>query len=1010
VVNVSPPLASAAGKPSPRSGGARRDTARMASRVTSATFVGRTPELTELRGALSEAVGGRPSLAFVAGESGVGKTRMLSELERSARAAGARVLSGECVELGEGELPYAPIVAALRPLARSGDPALDSLTPAARAGLAHMLPGLGDGAGGPRPEETSSAQSRLFEGLLELFEALGREDGLLLTIEDLHWADRSTRAFLVYLASSLCRERVLVVTSYRPDELHRRHPLRPLLAELERGTNARRVELHPLTQPELAAQLTDILGTTPAPDLLGRLFDRSEGNPLFAEELLAAGLDGRGALPPTLRDALMLRIERLPAEAQELLRLLSTGRRLDHGLLAEASGMDPRALREALREAAAAHLIVADAEGRYAFRHALLREVVADDLLPGERAELHLALARALEARAEGMPDHGGAHLSAGIAHHYLASGDQPKALAASVRAAEASEAVHAYGEAAALYSRALELWHRVAEPEALAGHDHVEMLTAAAWATSREHEPGRSETLLRAALSELDQQAEPYRSAILLDRLAREQFHMARPREAAETRKRALDLLPPEPSEARATVLSGLAKELMLESRFRESVDAAENALQVAEAVGDVVARIRALDGMGFSLFGLGRAAEGETALRSALSLAREGGFLQTALTTFVNLGDALAAAGRLDEARRVADDGVSLAREHGIRPRWSILLRAELAFEAGDWAMAEAELPPPGRPAMGTTYVNECLRWVELALGRGDHERARQLLDQADDIASDSREPQWIGPLGSLRAELERRSGDLEAARAAIDDALDRLEFCSEDVQRMARVSATGVRVEADAAVRARDLGEDPRGAIANAQMLLARVEACAEGDRPVEAAFLASARAELARAEDRDDPELWAAATAAWEGLGRPYRAAQARRRRAEAQLAAGERETAAATALEALQEANRIGAAWLASEIEGFALRARLRLEREPEESAAEPAADEDPFGLTPRERQVLALLADGRTNREIGQVLYMAEKTASVHVSRILSKLDVRSRTEAAALAHRVGLV
>jgi DNA-binding CsgD family transcriptional regulator len=1012
--SVSPVRATAARR-SPRGGGGvgiRRDTSAVASRVSSTTFVGRHPELAELEAGLADAREGKASIAFVAGESGVGKTRLLSELERAARESGMRVLSGECIELGEGELPYAPIVAALRPLARSGDPALDALTPAARAGLAHMLPGLGDPKGTERPEESSTAQARLFEGLLELLEQLGREGGLLLTIEDLHWADRSTRSFLVYLASALCRENVLVVTSYRPDELHRRHPLRPLLAELERDTNARRVELKPLTHSELAEQLADILGAQPDRDLLARLFDRSEGNPLFAEELLAAGLDGRGALPPTLRDALMLRIERLTPAAQELLRLMSTGRKLDHEVLASASGMDPRELREALREAAAAHLIVADAEGRYSFRHALLREVVADDLLPGERAELHLSVARALEAKAEGLPDHGGAHLAAGIAHHYFASGDQPKALAASVRAAEAAENVHAYGEAAALYSRALELWHRVTDPEALAGRDHVALLTAAAWATGREHEPARSETLLRAALAEIDQQAEPYRAAVLLDRIAHEQFHQARPREASETRRRALELLPPEPSKARAGVLASHAKELMLESRFRESVEAAETAIQIAEAVGDSVSRIKALDGMGFSLFSLGRAAEGETALRSALSLALDGGFVNTALTAYVNLGDALAAAGRLPEARTIADTAVALAREHGMRPRWPILLRAELAFEAGDWAMAEAELPPPGRPAMGTTYVNEALRWIELALGRGDHERARQLLDQADDIASDSREPQWIGPLGSLRAELERRGGDLEAARAAIDDALDRLEFCSEDVQQMARVSATGVRVEADAAVRARDLGDDPAGAIANAQMLLARVEACADDDRVVEGAFLSSARAELARAEGEDDPELWAAAAAAWEGLGRPYRAAQARRRRAEAQLALGEREVAAATALEALEAASRIGAAWLAAEIEGFALRARLRMDREP--SAAEPAAvdgaDEDPFGLTPRERQVLALLADGRTNREIGQTLYMAEKTASVHVSRILSKLDVRSRTEAAALAHRVGLV
>ena len=256
---VSPSLATAAGSRSPRSGGGRRDTAVMSSRLTSARFVGRTAELEELRdGGHRGRPTGQPSLAFVAGESGVGKTRLLSELERAARADGVRVIGGDCVELGEGELPYAPIVGALRPLARAGDPAFSSLSPAARAALAQILPGLGRGDGAADDEAT--AQARLFDALLELLELLAGEDGLLVTIEDLHWADRSTRAFLVYLASSLCRERVLVVTTYRPDELHRRHPLRPLLAELERDARARRVELHRLTRDELAQQLADILG------------------------------------------------------------------------------------------------------------------------------------------------------------------------------------------------------------------------------------------------------------------------------------------------------------------------------------------------------------------------------------------------------------------------------------------------------------------------------------------------------------------------------------------------------------------------------------------------------------------------------------------------------------------------------------------------------------------------------------------------------------------------------
>src|SRR4051794_6399548 len=602
---------------------AHRDTDDMSSRVTSTRFVGRAAELEELRAALADAVEGRPALAFVAGESGVGKTRLLAELERAARADGVRVIGGDCVELGEGELPYAPIVGALRPLARAGDPAFTRLSDPARAALAQILPGLGRGA--ERPGDEATAQARLFDALLELLELLAGDDGLLLTVEDLHWADRSTRAFLVYLASTLCRERVLVVTTYRPDELHRRHPLRPLLAELERDARARRVELRPLTRDELAEQLADILGEAPAGDLLERLFARSEGNPLFAEELLAAGMDGRGALPPTLRDALMLRIERLSGDAQELLRLLAAGRRLDHEILASASGIDPRV---PIREAVSAQLVVIDDEGRYAFRHALLREVVVDDLLPGERAQLHLALARALERRAEGLPAHGGAHLAAGIAHHYFESGDQPAALAASIRAAEAAEAVHAHGEAAALYSRALQLWDRVTDAERLAGRDHVELLRAAAWSTGREHDPARAETLLRAALAELGD-SDPVRSADLLELVAREQFDQGRSAASAQTRRAALALLPDGPSRIRATLLASIAKELMLESRHDEAVEAAESALQVARAAGDEISELRALDAMGVALFGLARYAEGERALREAMVRARDGGLM---------------------------------------------------------------------------------------------------------------------------------------------------------------------------------------------------------------------------------------------------------------------------------------------------------------------------------------------------------------------------------------------
>src|SRR5918997_4977734 len=264
----------------------------MANRMTSARFVGRAGQLAELEAALHDAAGKRSSLVLVAGESGVGKSRLLDELIGRGRELDALVLAGDCVELGEGELPYAPLIGALRPLLRDGHPAFDSLPDPLRGALAAVLPGFGNvAASGEAP------QASVFEALLALLEALAQEHTLLLVIEDLHWADSSTRSFLRFLSLTLCSERIIVVGTYRSDELHRRHPLRPLLAELARDPLAHLVELERLSRDEMAEQLEDILGTRADPGLVERLYSRSEGNPLFTEELLAVGLDGRGTLP-----------------------------------------------------------------------------------------------------------------------------------------------------------------------------------------------------------------------------------------------------------------------------------------------------------------------------------------------------------------------------------------------------------------------------------------------------------------------------------------------------------------------------------------------------------------------------------------------------------------------------------------------------------------------------------------------------------------------------------------
>jgi len=316
--------------------------------------------------------------------------------------------------------------------------------------------------------------------------------------------------------------------------------------------------------------------------------------------------------------------------------------------------------------------------------------------------------------------------------------------------------------------------------------------------------------------------------------------------------------------------------------------------------------------------------------------------------------------------------------------------------------------------RHSGGTLLVWQVGRAV-LALGRGDLELAEEALSSMDRAVAGMTEPQFVGPHGVMRAELARRNGDIDRARAAIDDTIDRIEYCSDDMARITAAAAAGLRVEGDAGQLARDRqdAEAEQHVRERADALIERTRLAAESCGPVEEAELATAEAEYARATDAGAPAtLWARAAAAWEGLGRPYPVAYARWREAEALMTRRDRDTAARAASAALAGARKLGSAWLVEEIESLAARARLQLgDAAPAPTAAATNGDaaEDPFGLTPRERDVLAMVASGATNREIGERLHMAEKTASVHVSRILAKLNVRSRTEAAAVAHRQGL-
>ncbi|HWD68828.1 MAG TPA: AAA family ATPase [Solirubrobacteraceae bacterium] len=983
-------------------------------RLTSSRFVGRQSQLAELELAYREALDGNPRLLLIAGDSGVGKTRLLSEARGAFEAA--RVLFGQCIEQGELELPYAPLLGALRPLVRGQDPVLQGLSAGSRGHLATLLPTLGpanpgDGGG-------ADGQMRLFESLLELLHLLSVSQPLVLVLEDMHWADRSTRAFAAFLARSLIGERALVLLSYRSDELHRKHPLRPLLAELVRLDTARLIELEPFDRDELTEALTDILGEQPDNDLTERLLSRTDGNALYVEELLAAALDGRGATPQSLRDAFMLRIERMSSDAGQAARAVAVGRAMDESMISRLTGIDSGPLREALREAVAEQVLIADDHGRFSFRHALLREVVYDDLLPGERNAMHLELARQLESTGELACAEDEAGRVAVIATHYAAAGDQSAALRATIRAAREARRVHAYGEMADLYERAHGLWARVADAEAVAGIDEVELLEEAANAYALNGDMRHSEMLAEHGLKLLDPGLDPVRYARLLVRRGRSRWRLNQAQSGSEDLERALTLLPDEPSLERARLLSWIARTRTLRGHYREAIREGERAREVAEAAGLPVVVGEVLNTLGMANIALGEVAAGEALLREAITLAREQDDLDDLGTAYSNLAEFLNLAGRTRDALAVIEEGVGeVSAAHGQAFSWMTMTLSELAFEAGDWDRARANIGPPLGSMVGVALMFRLLRDAEFALGEGDEELTRARLREAEPLVRVTGEAQWHGLYGSLLGELSRRGGELDEAQAAVARALDELEVCTDDVMRIARVTAVGAAVEADRALRARDLREPETeaDALARANIHLSRLEAAAEDGGPVEAGWLTVGIAEVARARGEHAPALWQRAAESWEALERPYCAATASWRQAEALVGTDDRSAASAVAASALEVAERLGAGWLTDELHGLRARARLEVAVAAPAGAEAPEAGDDdaneelPFGLTPRELQVLTLIAEGATNRQIGTALFMAEKTASVHVSRILTKLGVRSRTQAAAMAHRLHL-
>ena len=429
--------------------------------VASRSLVGRAAEMAVLEAAFAAAGDGEASVVLVGGEAGVGKTRLVAEMAARARAAGALVAVGACVELTAGTAPYLAATDALRDLSRGlGDRAWERIVAGAPPELAALLPGASAAAGAVRADDASRA--RLFGQVHDLVTDVVARAPLLVILEDVHWADRSTLDLAGFLARALQTERATLVATYRTDEVARRPALRNWLAELGRVDRVQRVELAPFSAGEVTDLLAAILGSAPDPSTAAAIAHRSGGNAFLAEELLAAGGDDETAgLPASVRDVLHARIAALSPVAEEVVRAASAaGARVDDELLAAVLPVPPEDLGAALREAVAHHLLTPDArDGRLSFRHELVREAAYATLLPGERRRLHAACARVLTER----PELGGdiPATAAAVAGHWQAAGEARNALGASVRAAEAAEGVHALAEASALYEQALALWAR---------------------------------------------------------------------------------------------------------------------------------------------------------------------------------------------------------------------------------------------------------------------------------------------------------------------------------------------------------------------------------------------------------------------------------------------------------------------------------------------------------------------------------------------------------------------
>ncbi|MGW0969828.1 helix-turn-helix transcriptional regulator [Streptomyces sp. NPDC002516] len=1018
-------------------------------RSVSPVFVGRADELKVLRDALARAAagatseapgtGGEPQAFLLGGEAGVGKTRFLEEFAATATREGAVVACGGCVEIGADCLPFAPFSTALRALRRT----LPDEFAAAAAGqeeeLARLLPELAQTSRGRQYEEDGTA--RLFELTARLLERVAADRTVVLVLEDLHWADASTRHLLAYLFRTLRAGRLVVIATYRADDIHRRHPLRPLLAELDRLRTVRRVELGRFNRAEVGRQIAGILAREPDTAQADEIFARSDGNAFFVEELAVAAREGcPTGLTDTLRDLLLVRVEGLPESAQRVARTVAEGgSTVEYSLLAAVARLAEDDLIEALRACVGANILIATPGGDgYRFRHSLVREAVSDDLLPGERSRFNRRYAEALEADPALVPAD---ERVTRLASYWYHAHDAAKALPAVLDASVEARRRHAHAEQLRLLERAMELWEAVPDtvraglrpidyveaypppPPQECGQDpdgrdsaakplrYLDLMAEAAVAGRLCGERERALRTTKRALHLLQDEGDPLRAAwfwVQRSRLVQAQVRGDGWKELA-TAQDLVRGLPP--SEVHAEVLSMVAAWCMVHQPGHGALSAAERAVEYARMVGARDTELNARLTLGGLMVDAGQIEEGLAEMYRVRERANRQGAAYVVGRLHINLPSHLESVGRSREAVAILREGIELALRNGLldTQAWVWGNLSESLYALGHWdEAAEAARGALAIGLGGKASGVGASRLAFVALARGDLDEAgHQLAAARGHFGTHDPMPQHSLPLLCATVSIAAGEGRFLDARTALEEAL--AAGFPPGTQRYAwPLLLAAVTAEADA-----------RGlpvAVPGRAPTMARIRAAARNlatGAPVWLAHAEWLRAELRRADGAGGPEQWSAVVEAVEPLERPYDLARVRLRLAEALLLAGADDDGRARAAELLRlagaAAGHLGARPLAEAVALLAQRARLTLDHAPARSRTAPADPAAAFGLTSRERDVLRLVAAGRSNRQIAGELFISPKTASVHVSNILAKLDVSGRGEAAALAHRLRL-